>query len=299
MNRTYDESTNPSNGWSTAFDDMPSDDLDSIAVKNDPKGSTLHEQQCFKCRGSGRYGGYSSLGSQCFKCNGTGKLFFKLSAEQRAKGREASAKSKAKSLANSIAMWLEANPAAVAVFEAFQSDEFVKSLRDSLNKWGSLTEGQLSALLRKPAQEEAYKARKAAEAVARVEAVAVAPQVDVARMEAVFAKAKASGLRYPKFQAGRFKLKPAPASGINAGAIYVYGQFDVYFGKVKDGKFQKSRDCDTETEAAIVAMLADPFAAAVAHGRLTGNCSCCGRPLNNKLSVELGIGPICREKWGL
>lgn len=279
----------------TAFDDMPSDDLDSIAVKNDPKGTTLHEQQCFKCRGTGRY---LHLGD-CFKCKGLGKLFFKLTAEQRAKGREASAKSKAKSLASSVTTWLEANPEAVAVFEAFTSDDFVKSLRDSLDKWGSLTDGQLAALLRKPAQEEAYKARKAAEAVARAEAAAAAPQVDVARMEAVFAKAKASGLRYSKFQAGRFKLKPAPVTGINAGAIYVYGQFDVYFGKVKAGKFQKSRDCDTETEAAIVAMLADPFAAAVAHGRLTGNCSCCGRPLNNKLSVELGIGPICREKWGL
>ena len=31
----------------------------------------------------------------------------------------------------------------------------------------------------------------------------------------------------------------------------------------------------------------------------TGNCSCCGRHLENKESVELGIGPICRSKWGL
>jgi len=41
----------------------------------------------------------------------------------------------------------------------------------------------------------------------------------------------------------------------------------------------------------------DPLAAAIAYGRETG--SCCGRELTNKVSIDLGIGPICREKWGL
>lgn len=45
----------------------------------------------------------------------------------------------------------------------------------------------------------------------------------------------------------------------------------------------------------------DPYAAATAYGLQTGVCSCCsccGRELTNKLSVELGIGPVCREKFG-
>ena len=43
----------------------------------------------------------------------------------------------------------------------------------------------------------------------------------------------------------------------------------------------------------------DPLAAAIAYGRETGSCSCCGRELTNKVSIDLGIRPICREKWGL
>jgi hypothetical protein len=37
----------------------------------------------------------------------------------------------------------------------------------------------------------------------------------------------------------------------------------------------------------------------LAYGRTTGRCSCCGRTLTNKKSIELGIGPICRERYGL
>jgi hypothetical protein len=34
------------------------------------------------------------------------------------------------------------------------------------------------------------------------------------------------------------------------------------------------------------------------YGKLSGQCSCCGLPLSNELSVRLGIGPICRTKYG-
>jgi hypothetical protein len=44
---------------------------------------------------------------------------------------------------------------------------------------------------------------------------------------------------------------------------------------------------------------ADPYAAAKLYGQNTGTCSCCGLELTNPLSIELGIGPICREKFGL
>jgi hypothetical protein len=39
--------------------------------------------------------------------------------------------------------------------------------------------------------------------------------------------------------------------------------------------------------------------AAVRYGRQTGRCSCCGRELTNKASIDAGIGPICASKWGL
>jgi hypothetical protein len=42
------------------------------------------EEQCWKCRGTGRYG---NLG-QCFKCAGKGKLSFATSPEARANARQ-------------------------------------------------------------------------------------------------------------------------------------------------------------------------------------------------------------------
>jgi len=47
-----------------------------------------------------------------------------------------------------------------------------------------------------------------------------------------------------------------------------------------------------------------PGEAAIAYGRLRGHCARCDSPLENNLSVELGIGPVCgkhyfdRETWG-
>lgn len=38
---------------------------------------------------------------------------------------------------------------------------------------------------------------------------------------------------------------------------------------------------------------ANPMEAMVAYGKMTSKCGCCGLPLTNKKSIELGIGPIC------
>ena len=46
------------------------------------------------------------------------------------------------------------------------------------------------------------------------------------------------------------------------------------------------------------AIAADPKAASVAYGRLTGTCGCCGRALEDEVSVANGIGPTCRKKLG-
>lgn len=32
-------------------------------------------------------------------------------------------------------------------------------------------------------------------------------------------------------------------------------------------------------------------------GLISGQCMCCGLPLTNELSLRIGIGPICREKY--
>lgn len=44
-------------------------------------------------------------------------------------------------------------------------------------------------------------------------------------------------------------------------------------------------------------MLADVQAAAAAYGQITSTCGCCYRALEDELSVERGIGPICWAKF--
>ena len=44
---------------------------------------------------------------------------------------------------------------------------------------------------------------------------------------------------------------------------------------------------------------ADVKLAIESYGRETNRCGCCGLPLTNKKSIELGIGPICLEKFAL
>ena len=112
-------------------------------------------------------------------------------------------------------------------------------------------------------------ARQAQWAAERAEREANKADVDISRIAQSFGSAVASGLRFPKLRLADFTFSLASASGKNAGSIYVKRDED-YLGKIADGKFTRSRDCDTETEAAIVAVCADPAAAAEAYGRMTG-----------------------------
>ena len=73
---------------------------------------------------------------------------------------------------------------------------------------------------------------------------------------------------------------------------------DVYQGKIVNGNFQAVADANPTTLPRLRKIAENPRDAAVAYGRETGICSCCGRELTNKTSIEMGIGPICASKWG-
>jgi Family of unknown function (DUF6011) len=47
----------------------------------------------------------------------------------------------------------------------------------------------------------------------------------------------------------------------------------------------------------LIAIEADPEAAAAAHGKASGRCSVCSRDLTDPESIERGIGPICAGKF--
>jgi hypothetical protein len=121
--------------------------------------------------------------------------------------------------------------------------------------------------------------------------------IDVSQIQTAFTAAFGNGIKRPKLRLGTFQFSRAPDTGKNAGSIYVK-EGDQYLGKVTDGRFLPVRECGDERKARVIAVACDPASAAKAYGQKTGSCSCCGRELTNKESIELGIGPICAEKFG-
>lgn len=132
---------------------------------------------------------------------------------------------------------------------------------------------------------------------------AAAPVVTLDEVKACFDRASAAGIKWPKLRFAGFVLSPAGANSVNAGAVYVKtARTDdgegVYLGKVMNGRFAASRDCDADTKTRVLAVCADPKAAAIAYGKEFGRCSVCARPLTDADSVAAGIGPICAKRYG-
>ena len=125
-----------------------------------------------------------------------------------------------------------------------------------------------------------------------------APVVDISRIEALLNTAREHGLKKPVFRASGLAFSFAPATGVNAGAVYVK-QAGEYMGKLKDGKFHRVSQTPADVAQRLIDIAADPRGKAIDYGRETGTCACCGRTLTDPKSIELGIGPICIEQWGL
>lgn len=72
-----------------------------------------------------------------------------------------------------------------------------------------------------------------------------------------------------------------------------------YIGVInEDAEFLQGRNVPEEALAALVFMKSDLRKATTDHGKKTGNCACCGRELTDPKSIEMGIGPLCAERWG-
>lgn len=255
------------------------------------------EEACPKCRGSGRFISFSGrvLGN-CFRCEGKGKILVSKPLGQRLAEQAKRSERNVAKLQASLQAFEETNPAEHAYLRDWMrapqgGHGFLADLWDKLHKYGFLTEGQLGAVQKRIAE-------RAEKAQARAEADAQRPAVDVSRMSAALDKAHSSGLKRPFMLAGGFRFARAPDHGKNPGAIYVtIDGSESYLGKLFGGKLFTSRECSAEQEQQVLGICADPLAAAVAYGKATGVCSCCGRELTNEESISLGIGPVCRRKY--
>ena len=244
------------------------------------------DEPCRKCGGSGSWRGRG----QCFACKGTGKLSFKTSAESRAKSRTAHSTKKANAAAANVETFKAEHAEAYAwMVEASASFPFAESMLEAVQKYGDLTDGQMAAVKKCIAAREAKR-------TAAVERANSSPGVDTAALETAFATAVAAGLKRPSLRIAGLAFSRAKPDSKNPGALYVKG--GGYLGKVAGGKFVRSFACSDADEALVIKVLADPKGEAIAHGKRTGSCACCGRELTNGESIELGIGPICAGKWG-
>lgn len=171
-----------------------------------------------------------------------------------------------------IVAWLEAN-----------NGNFATSLRESLNKYGSLTANQTAAVQR------------------IIDADAAKPTLDLTRIFKLFNSAIESGAKKPVIRVeGALKLSLAGEHSANAGCIYVKDGYNDYMGKITPGgKFFAVKSAPADVEEKLVELAKDPKGAMIRFGRMTGTCACCGRELTNQASIELGIGPICAEKFGV
>lgn len=246
-----------------------------------------HLETCPRCGGDGSYKGYSNLGRRCFKCDGKGKLAFKKPAAERKAARDKAAARKANKAEANLAEFKVAHPDVWAWMDG-SSFQFAVNMVEAIRKYGDLTPNQLAACKRAIAKRDEAKAAQAA----RLEA---APVIDLSNINAAFDRAS-SKLKGPKLTVAGYRFSFAPAHSANAGSLYVKHEGQ-YLGKITAGKFLAVRTTSAEAEAEVIRIAADPRAAAVEHGKLTGQCSVCNRPLTNPASVAAGIGPICGSNF--
>ena len=274
-------------------------DAASVRIR---EATPVFAEQCPKCRGTGRFMSYSGrpLG-QCFTCKGAGKRTFKTAPEVRARAQQRTQQAKVEAITSKAAEieWLRAT-----LLRADRLPEgYAKMLQDfneKLSNGYTLTDGQLAVIAKGMARSAQWAAEREQK---QVERVAAAPTIDVSKLVAAFEfRAKAAKKAILRFNGVTLSLKN---DGVT---IYVkstdrkvdgmYGPTGEYLGKIVEGRFIATRACTPADTEALKVAAADPLVAAVAYGRTTSSCSCCGLTLTNAVSIELGIGPICRSKWG-
>lgn len=252
-------------------------------------------ERCGKCGGTGSWRGRG----QCFACKGKGRFTFKTSPETRAANRQKVAARKVAKAQAGFEEFKAAQPVIAEWIEQSTDFSFAVNMREAIEKFGSLTEGQMAACQRCVDKRNAARQERAE----RLASAPAADEAGVDRLKAAFdtaiAKAaeKGRGFRNPRLTIGGMVISPAKAGSRNEGALYVKTG-GTYLGKIQAGRFYAARECAPEQQTKVLAFVADPKAAAIAYGQETGVCCICNTTLTNKISIEAGIGPICAAKWG-
>ena len=269
------------------------EDLESDIAKVETKKAGY---KCHRCHGTGRYtyGYVNRTTVDCGKCKATGRL--KTSPEQRIKARAYSAKAAIQRKEENVSEFGKREPAALEYLTNAKGD-FPASLLEQVKKNGGLSPKQLQCVYESIAREEAWAKQR--------EQKATQTQINMTDLLDRFALALKAGIKRPKVNTGDLLFSLAPASGKNAGHVYVKGEKDdsderPYFGKITpEGKFYAGPNVEDDVKQRIAEVGADVVTAAKAHGAQHNNCCFCSRDLTTNESVSNGYGPICAKRYGL
>jgi hypothetical protein len=282
------------NATARALDFSDMDDLDTCATKQSRPRGDIVTIECPDCHGrKGKMYGYVNLRwYECKMCLGKGVV--SQDRANRVKGARKGMKTAAENLRKRQLEFQKEHPKVWdhlgKQMERGTTSEFVRSLYEQLMNKGYLSEKQIAAVERG--------IEKAAEN--RVAREANRPEVGQGAMKMldVFKTARGNGFKRPVVRTEHFDFSLAPDAGANSGFIYVKSHDTKdYLGKISpEGKFIGYKTPEA-TLTLLMEVCENPLDAAVKFGMKSGTCSCCGRELTNKESVELGIGPICRERF--
>lgn len=277
------------------FDHIPDE---PIQIGSKAKAKQKFAFPCEHCGGKGKtqklYGRMGYLPLTCPVCKGKGG--FKTDRATREKNRAAAAAREARKAELAAKAFDEANPGVRDFLKASAKwSSFALSMLESLDKWGSLTDRQLTAVRSMMAKQAARDAERKANMVV----------IDAKPILSMFATAAENGLKRRALLAGGaegegvLKLTLAGSSSSNPGGLWVKADADFMGGISRDGTFRPRANVPHWVKEAIRRVAQDPAGEARLFGQRTGTCCCCGRELTNKQSIEMGIGPICASRWGL
>lgn len=128
--------------------------------------------------------------------------------------------------------------------------------------------------------------------------------VNLKKVVAVMYVAKINGLKRPVVRISHneriFKLNIATDRSRNPGAINVIDGMNTWIGLIeKSGDVKIIRGDKVAALDALQFFADSPEEAALNYARETGACSFCGRELTRDVSIKMGYGPICAEKYCL
>lgn len=170
--------------------------------------------------------------------------------------------------------WCESHEGVLGwlVSETDKGSEFAGSLLAAGKRFGSLSDGQLNAVLQNLSEGSATD--DAVDLTPLVKGYYAVPDGDTRLKIAIRRPGKNS-----RWHGWTF---------VDDGAAY--GSRRTYGKQAPDGTYAGS------IQEQLRAVLANPLEAMKAYGHLTGSCGKCGRILEDEQSVALGIGPICASK---